>query len=276
MSIDSADAREEKQLVSLGGTALTNTGKLVKSNYFRFLNHNLDNYDDIQMTPVEAKKIHTHLQKLSTGSSAMVPMYCSGPKCPFAARCPLQQIDKAPIGRMCLIEVELMKNWIIRLFDEYDVDPNNITEVAYINELAEIEIFLMRLNMSLAKSENSELIIDQTVSIGHDGTPIVQKALSPFMDQKERLQNRRSRIIKLMVGDRQEKYKKEAALKVKLDSDPSSRMSAMRNKLEGLSRELDGMSRKLIETDNSTGEPSVQPGTLSPQDLIDAVEDAEE
>ena len=95
------------------------------------------------------------------------------------------------------------------------------------------------------------------------------------MEQKERLQNRRSRIIKLMVGDRQEKYKKEAALKVKLDADPSSRMAAMRSKLEGLSRELDGMSQKLI-AENSNGEPQEQPGVMSPQDVIDALDDGDE
>jgi hypothetical protein len=153
----------------------------------------------------------------------------------------------------------------VRYFEEYDVDPSNFTEVGYINELAEIEILLMRLNMNLAKVENAELIIDQTIGISHDGSPIVQKALSPFMEQKDRLQSRRSKIIKLMVGDRQEKYKKEAALKIKLDTDPSSQMAQMRTKLEGLTRQLDVMS-----TPNADG--PAPPGKFSPQDLIDADE----
>lgn len=229
--------------------------ELTKENYYRFINHRLDDYSDLQFSPEEAKRITSHLQKLSTGSTAMVPMYCAGPQCIFASRCPLQMMGKAPLNRQCLIETELLKDWIIKYFDEYDIDPNNFTEVAYINELAEIEIYLMRLNMSIAKVENSELVIDQVAGFATDGTPIIQKQLSPFMEQKERLQNRRSKIIKLMVGDRQEKYKKEAALKIKLDKDPSQQMAAARQKLENLHRQLEKQS------------------SISPQDLIDSNEE---
>ena len=257
-----SENREKKELVTLGGTARTISGKVTKSNYFRFLQHDLDNYEDIELDAKEAKKIHTHLSKLSTGSAAMVPIYCAGSKCPFAHRCPLVEIGKAPVGRQCIIEVQLMREWTVRYFEEYDVDPNNFTEIGYINELAEIEILLNRLNMNLAKPENAELVIDQVAHVTHDGTPILQKQLSPFMEQKERLQNRRSKVIKLMVGDRQERYKKESALKVKVDQDPSSQMANMRGKLEALQRNLD----------NAAGEASSiqKESKMTPQDLIDA------
>ena len=264
-STHTVENRERKDLVTLGGTARTLSGKLTKSNYFRFLEHDLDSYEDIELDPNEAKKIHAHLQKLSTGSTAMIPIYCAGPQCPFAHRCPLIQIDKAPIGRQCIIEVQLLREWTLRYFEEYDVDPNNFTEIGYINELAEIEILLTRINMNLAKPENAELVIDQVAHISHDGTPILQKQLSPFMDQKERLQNRRSKVIKLMVGDRQERYKKESALKVKMEQDPSSQMAQMRGKLEALQRNL------TLAADTS---PSIEKeGKITPQDLIDAVSD---
>lgn len=249
------ESREPKEMITLGGTAVTGSGKLTKTNFFRFLGHNLDDYDDIQMTKEEATKIHHHLQKLSTGSHAMVPMYCAGPKCPFRDRCPLFAINQAPLGKQCLVENQLIKEFIVRYFEEYEVDPNNFTEVGYISELAEIDIYLMRLNMNLAKKENAELVLDQVVGIANDGeTPIIQKTLSPFIELKEKLQNRKSKIIKLMVGDRQEKYKKEAALKIKIDADPSSKMSAMRAKLDSLSREMNSLDRQV----------------LSPQEVIDA------
>lgn len=256
------ESREPKEIVTLGGTAITGAGKLTRSNFFRFIGHNLDQYEDVKLSKDEAVRIHHHIQKLSTGSAAMIPMYCGGPKCPFAERCPLQKIGKAPLGRQCLIEVQLMKEWIIRYFEEYDIDPNNFTEISYINELAEIEVMLMRLNMNLAKRENSELVIDQVVGIANDGqTPLLQKNVSPFMELKDRLQSRKSKIVKLMVGDRQEKYKKEAALKVKIDSDPSSKMAAMRSKLDELSREMDSFQK---------GEEKVRDPGLSPQHIIDA------
>jgi len=260
--------RPKKAMVSLGGFSSTEAGSLSKSNYFRWIGYNLDQYEEIQLSPEEAKKIDRHLRKLSTGSTAMIPIYCSGPCCPFATRCPLQQIDKAPIGRQCLLEIQLLKEYIMRYFHEFDVDPNNFTEVAYINELAEIMILEMRLNMVLARPENAEMMIDQIVQIGSDGTPVIQKQLSPFMEQKEKLANRRSRIIKLMVGDRQEKYKKEAALKVKVDIDPSSRMSKMRSQLEKLQRQLDTASAELLPSESV--KEVKDKGFLSPEDIIDA------
>jgi hypothetical protein len=235
--------------------------QLTRDNYFNYLQHNLDDYSEMEFTPQEASKLTNHIKRLSTGASAMTPLVCHGPQCPFASRCPLQQMGKAPIGKQCLIEVQLMKDFIIRAMMEYDVDPNSFTEVAYINELAEIEVLLMRLNMSISRPENAELVIDQIVAIGQDGTPVIQKQVSPYQEQKEKLLARRSRVIKLMVGDRQEKYKKEAALKVKLDKDPSSKMAIMRGKLEALSSKLDQLSS---EDPEESKERSV-----TPQDLID-------
>ena len=257
-----SENRERKDLVTLGGTARTLSGKLTKSNYFRFLQHDLNNYEDIELDPKEARKIHTHLQKLSTGATAMVPLYCAGSQCPFAHSCPLVEINKAPLGRQCILEVQLLKEWTLRYFEEYDVDPHNFTEIGYINELAEIEILLNRLNMNLARPENAELVIDQVAHISHDGTPILQKQLSPFMEQKERLYNRRSKVVKLMVGDRQERYKKEAALKVKVDQDPSSQMAHMRSKLEALQRNLTETAGNISSTKREE--------KMTPQDLIDA------
>lgn len=263
-----AENRESKKLIRLDGTAETQSGKLTKTNYFKWIGYDLDQYEQVELTREQANRINAHLRKLSTGTTATVPLYCGGPVCPFANRCPLQQMDKAPIAKQCLIEVQLLKEFIMRYFEEFDVDPNNFTEVGYINELAELMILEARINMVMARPENAELVIEQTVSIGQDGTPIIQKQISPYMEQKEKLQSRKSKIIKLMVGDRQEKYKKEAALKVKLDADPSSRMAKMRAQLENLQRQLDNFSSIVPE-----GQQVSDAGHLSPQDIIDAAEE---
>lgn len=265
-SPDTAENREKKTTVSLDGTAITASGKLTKSNFFRFLNHSLDDYSDIQMTPDEARRVHSHLQKLSTGATAMVPMFCGGDRCPTKDRCPLYAINKAPVGRQCLIEAQLITEWTIRYMEEYDIDPNNFTEVTMINELADLQILEMRINTNLSKPENAALIINQSVGIDRDGDPIIQQVVSPLMDLKERIAGRRSKIIKLMVGDRQEKYKKEAALKVRIDDDPSSQMSTMRSKLESLKRELDK-----YEVPSSP----LKKETMSPEDLMASIDDEE-
>jgi hypothetical protein len=258
------DNRVKKEMVRFDGMARTENGKLTRTNYFHFLRNNLDDYSDLEFTPEQAKKVHHHLSKMSTGSTAMVPIYCGGEVCPFKDRCVFFEMGKIPLGKQCIIEIELIKQWIIDYMEEFDVDPQNFTEVAYANELAEIMILERRLNINLAKAENAELVIDMTIGVDREGEPIIQKQISPFIELKDKLAGRRSRIIKLMVGDRQEKYKKEAALKVKLDSDPSGRMAGMRTQLETLSRQLD-----TIEKTARSELPEEERQGLSPQDIID-------
>jgi hypothetical protein len=251
--------RERKELITFKGLARTESGKLTRHNYFNFLLKDLDDYSDLELTSEQARRIHNHLQKMTTGSTAMVPIFCGGKICPFKDRCVFYKMGKAPLGKQCPEEVELIKYWVVTYVEEFDVDPQNFTEVAYANELAEIMIFERRLNMNIARAENAELVINNTLGVDREGNPIVQKQISPFIDLKNKLAVRRSNIIKLMVGDRQEKYKKEAALKVKVDSDPSARMSAMRTQLENLTRQLDTMSDDLPNREVC----------LSPEDIID-------
>jgi hypothetical protein len=259
---DEKEVKDPVEVVKFSGLARHESGKLTRHNYFKFLRNDLDDYTDLDFSPEEAQKVHMHLLKMSTGSAAMTPMYCGGEICPFKRRCVFYEMGKAPLGRQCLVEVELMKQWVVDYMEEFDVDPQNFTEVAYANELAEIMILERRLNMNLAKADNAELVIDATVGVDREGDAIIQKQVSPFMELKDKLARRRSNIIKLMVGDRQEKYKKEAALKVKLDSDPSGKMSKMRGQLENLHRQLDTMEKK-------TTTPQEERRNLSPEDLID-------
>jgi len=158
--------------------------------------------------------------------------------------------------------------------EEYNVDPENFTEVSYCSQLAEIEVYLWRINNNLAKPENAALIVDQPVGVDSEGNPIMQQQLSPLMDLKEKLQNRMSRIVKLMVGDRQEKYKKEAALKKTDDKDPSSKQAEMRRRIEELKRRFDqvegGEEKKLLPAPGGEDE---KPSILTPDALINAEEE---
>lgn len=255
-----AENRERKEMVRFDGMARTKSGKLTKTNFFNFLKHDLDDYSHLEFSPEEAARIHHHLLKLSTGSTAMTPLFCGGQVCPFKDSCIWMQMGKPPLGKRCLTEIELMKQWTEDIIDEFDIDPQNFTELAYANEIVEIMILDRRLNMNISRVENAQLIVDQDVGVDKEGDPITQKIISPFMELKERLAGRRSKIIKLMVGDRQEKYKKEAALKVKLDSDPSGKMASMRTQLETLSRQLDTMEKDTPEEERRG---------LSPEDIID-------
>lgn len=206
-----------------------------------------DDYSSIDLTPSEAEKLQKHLKKTSLGSTGFIPLTCTGAACPFASRCPLVQMDrtesnphgKAPVGLQCYLEVVALSDWLSSYITEYQVDPSSFTELNMCQELAEIEVLLWRINMNLSKPENASLTIEQTVGVTPRGDEITQQQLSPLLVAKQQLNNRKTKLIKLMVGDRQEKYKREAALKQRQEADPSTRQAATRAKLEKLQRELD-------------------------------------
>jgi len=216
--------------------------------FFKAVQYDLDDYSNIGFTEEQSKKMGQHLHKLTTGAVAIVPLICGGDICPFSKRCPLHAMGKSPVNLACLLEVQMLKYWICQYLEEYQVNPDNFTEVGYCNELAEIEIYLWRLNNNLAKPENASLIVNQPVGADRQGNPILQQDVSPFMEMKEKLYARKSKIIKLMVGDRQERYKKEAALKQREDKDSSSKQAEIRRKIEELTRRLDNNKKDSIKS----------------------------
>lgn len=235
--------------------------EITRADYFKFLTHSLEDYSSLSFTEEEMSIVQKQLQRLSTGSSSTTPMLCTGPACFAASYCELQKMGRAPIGRSCLIEVQLLNYWIMQYMNEYQVDPENFTEVSMCNELAEIEMLINRLNWALSRPENAELVIDQAIGADRNGDPVIQKQLSPYMVQKEKLQKRRTQLIKLMVGDRQEKYKKEAALKQREELDPSSKQAEMRRKLDELARSMERLT------------PSKDSNVLTPDAIIASLDD---
>lgn len=270
--------REKVTAITLRGIALTDKGTVVKSKFFNILNQSIDDYSDIQFTLSEARKYKAMVMNYSTGSCASTPVLCTGEHCPWADRCPLYTMGKAPLGRQCLIELNIIKNAQLSYLNEYDVDPYNYTEWTMINELADIEVYLWRINQNLAR--NADLasgIVEQTTGVTPQGHEIKRKEISAFFELQDKLLNRKRRIVKMLVGDRQEKYKRQAALKTIDERDPSSSMALVRSKLEKLEREVDIVASNLAEPAEVVGSESegkaekalsTENSPLSPDDVI--------
>jgi hypothetical protein len=225
--------------VTLSGLAITADGKFKKSKYLNVLAGTVDDYSDMIFTPEEAQRINLSIHSLKNGSTAAIPVICTGPLCPWATRCVFQQINKAPIGRQCLVEVNLLKQWQLNYLEEYDVDLDNFTEMTLINELVEVEILLHRCYLSMSLDPNESMgVVDTPIGFDHQGNTILQPQISKRIELREQLLARKSKLIKMLVGDRQEKYKKEAALKQRESRDPSTTMAQLKEQMEHLHREL--------------------------------------
>ena len=203
--------------------------RIAKERFFEVLTYDVDGInDDTGYTPEEVEYIRKYISKVATGTGVVLALTCpGGAACPFAHRCPFYQLHKEPKGKPCPLESALFTEFLIRYIEELQVDPTNMMELAYCNELAETDILIMRANKALAKPENSEMVyIQETVT--KSGEIAQQMSVSPYLEAREKLVKRRERIIKLMVGDRQERYKKASALRLKDETDESILQSKQR------------------------------------------------
>ena len=294
---------EEKKIpMNLALTKPQTSSKLVnlRSDFFKFLQLNLDQYDNVKFTTEEAKKVRAHMSHLSTGAAAVLPLICPGEvKCPFAKNCPFVKVDQertaeynrakalqtgrldveipkpemsTPVGKQCLVEVSLMNEWTEYYVEEFDVPEKSFIELSSCRELAEIEVMLWRINNNMSKLEHSEMTQLDVVGIDKEGNLLTKKTESSLMLVKERLLNRKTRLIKNMVGDRQEKYKKEAALKIKDNSDPSTKAAQLRRDINSTIKQLEGKVIELQEAEGNVIDVVVEEkkeDEVTPESLID-------
>lgn len=232
--VDDNHVPPKKSLALVTKGTWTDLETKTKKNLKTILEAGAEDYSSIELTEKEEKELTKTLKKMATGAASFAPMKCAGSQCPFASECPLQKAGKAPVNLPCLLEETAFKEAVISYVSEYDVDPNNFTELGICTELAEIEVLQWRLTMALRRPENAGLVIEQSVGVDRDGSEITQLQVSPIFEQKQKLANRKSKLVKLMVGDRQEKYKKEAALKQSTDQDASSQMASVKQQLKEL------------------------------------------
>lgn len=276
---------KKEKLVKLDGTIIHKDGDgaaitSYKSNYFSFLKLKPEDYSDITYTEEEALRIKQHMLHLSTGATAAIPLICPGEViCPFARKCPLvlethnrRKVDPTaptlvPVGRTCPVESDLLNLWTTFYIEEYAVldstttteTPNtpstslgsSFTELQMCRELAEIDLLLWRVNNSLSKSSEATLIQDDIVAIDKEGNVLKKRSISALFEVKEKLSNRKSRLVKLMVGDRQEKYKRDSALKTRDLQDSSSRTSELKSQLNKLISRAREIEKKVALTDGS-------------------------
>lgn len=249
---------EETKLVRIDPASKT------KQSLLNIIDDSFSQYQNMQLTEEETVTLSKTLSRLSTGAASFVLLGCRGASCPFATQCPLVQMrvpgnphGKAPVGQDCILESTLLRDSLASYIQEYDVNPQNYTEVNIVTELAEIETLMWRINMQLARSENALLTIDQAVGFDGEGNPLTRLEAHPLIDQKTKLSSRKSKLQKAMVGDRQEKYKKEAALKIRNSTDASSQMSDVRRKIKELEAKTKTAAGKVQEAE-----------VLSPEDLM--------
>jgi len=250
---------KDKTIFSLkGGLMKREKEAPEKSKMFDMFNVNLDDYSDIQLTYDELNRVRMQALKLKHGFQAMAPIYCLGPKsCPFIKQCPFvditvkdsegnisydsQDIKKFPLARPCPIEASMIAYKIQAYAEEFEIDTDSPSELGLICKLAEIDLYDYRTTRVLASADEDgdgmSLMKKQISGFTPKGDEIVRLEEHPAFMLKEKLHRQRMDILNALVGTRKEKYKKEAALKIREGNDASTVQADLLKKIEKLNSE---------------------------------------
>lgn len=238
LDTDSDSISEESSevgFVTLTGIEVSPTGEISKTKYFDMISVDSSKYNDITFSPEEAKSISMSLRRMSTGINAAIPMNCTGNQCPFARTCPYVEINKAPLGRPCLVESQLVEYWTKQFIEEFEVDLANITELHLVSELAEFNIYEKRITQYLA-DRHPTLMQDVISGVDPAGNIIENQEISRAFDLKERIKRNRMKVLESLMATRKERVKLK--LETNQGNSTAEKMSDLKRKLQSVQEDI--------------------------------------
>ncbi|CDQ41836.1 hypothetical protein [Virgibacillus salexigens] len=175
---------------------------------------------------VEAIQVAKRLRNTKHGLYASVPIICKAEACPYSHSCPLVEMEKAPYGEKCPIEIAAIEDLFERYAEHFEIDLENrkasdTIDLMIVKDLVDADIGLLRCDNKMAW--DADYIVNNTVGMSEDGEPITRQELHPLTDYKEKLINRKNKSYQLLNSTRKDKEGQKLTIK----QDPSVQAAEM-------------------------------------------------
>lgn len=175
----------------------------------------------------EAINTAVAMSKTKHGLYASIPMLCKAEACPYASVCPLVDMGQAPEGERCPLEIAMILNRYEDYSKEFGIDDRNIVDMGLVKDLIDYDIQLFRAENKIAIQ--GDFVEDIVVTITEGGEAITNPKLSQATEYKDKIMNKRFKILELMNSTRKDK----AGDKLTLSLDPSSYAAQLMSTISG-------------------------------------------
>lgn len=175
----------------------------------------------------EAISMAVAMNKTKHGLYASIPMLCKAEACPYASVCPLVDMGQAPEGERCPLEIAMILNRYEDYSKEFGIDDRNIVDMGLVKDLIDYDIQLFRAENKIAIQ--GDFVEDIVVTITEGGEAITNPKLSQATEYKDKIMNKRFKILELMNSTRKDK----AGDKLTLSLDPSSYAAQLMSTISG-------------------------------------------
>jgi hypothetical protein len=258
------------EIIKLDGTQIDKEGKVTRSNFFDFLNLPVGHKVDLDkiLTGTQALQFRNFFIRMKIGTSAAIPMLCSGPKCPNKL-CAFHSEQNWCIGDQCPLEAGLIIAWTRSWMEDLNVDPENMSEMVLINKLVELDMIDYRANLGLsgAVDEEAIMLVKTNITTGasmNSETSVVH----PLLEIKEKIQRMRGQILECLGATRKEKWKKAAALKQRDEGDLGKHFTDLKKALADMRKAQKTLPAEVIKN-------QIESGVLPKDELDDLITDAD-
>lgn len=203
-------------------------------------------------TPVANAASNTsELYKIKHGMFASVPIICKADDCPYKEVCSLDQQYRIP-GQRCPMEASAIvarfemwcKTFEIDLSGIY-IKDEDLVDVSLIRDLIENEIQTIRAENRIAL--NADFIGKTIGEIDNKGKVYYEDTVTPEVEFKYQLQDKRYKIFNLLNSTRKDKIDKKTVT-------PSEKAVSIFKKVSGMIEDIDD----LMGEDGNTAESGIQ------------------
>jgi len=206
-------------------------------------------YPNLQLTKEEQRRVEVSARFLKTGLASQVPMTCTGRnKCPFArgwerggGHCEYAKIQKEPLGKPCIVEMDFIIDRTQAYAAQFEVGslPDEAVDRLQCMELAEYDVYERRVTLALAEGQAVELVEENCIGMDEAENPIFARQIALAWHIKIQLKNRRDRVLRSLVATREAKYKRDAAMGTKEETDHATGFGQMMGILKGMQPVVD-------------------------------------
>lgn len=198
-------------------------------------------------SPEQQQDATVRLKSLATGFYSVVPLICPGiRKCPHGHVCPFAG-HEPPLGKQCPVEQNVIMERMHGFMKEYEVDGNRPTDFMLLNRLVELELTDFRCSSMLSSPEYQGILTEMVTGATAQGDLITNNVINPILEMKEKISREKMKLLGILVGTPQEKYKKQAALKEVKTEEYS-------NKIANMNKQLMDIEKKLLKASNDMDE----------------------
>lgn len=191
--------------------------------------HVRDRIKSTTITRDQAGRMTRQIRVLSQGIWSVFPMICSGDRCPYRGRCPLQTEGLSPTGESCPLEMYMMAQYMQDYMGALNVLQADKVEMDQVGTVVMCDMIIMRIRNYMARRPDGH-IDESPVGIDDMGNIVLKRDISKEILIEEKYQKIKDKLLESLLATREVRAKYD----IIDDNDPSIKAAKLRMRAQEL------------------------------------------